>query len=181
MKKLQTFFVAMCVAGVVLGVGLASCRSTKEAEKTETVEPEKPASKPEQPKSAKVVPSKTVAPVVVQPAVPERANNLGIIGKRFGGTQCKAGKWDLPKGSSETLEFGSDGVVKLIGTGVGFSSSGTYTIDEEKKQVIMVFNQNGKGTLVGTYTGKECTSLDVSGDVSKAVLHIKLTGIFVRE
>ncbi len=107
------------------------------------------------------------------------AGAISLEGKHFLGTKCKAGKFDLPEGSTETLVFEKDNVVKLVGTGHGFSSSGSYKIEEAKKTVIMCFNENGQGTLIGTYTDKNCASMSVDGDVSRGILHISLSGEFI--
>ena len=104
---------------------------------------------------------------------------LSLEGRCFLGTKCKAGKFDLPEGSSESLVFEKGNVVKLVGTGHGFSSSGRYQIEEEKKMVIMRFSENGQGTLVGTYTDTDCSSMNVGGDVSRGILHVSLSGEFI--
>ncbi len=106
---------------------------------------------------------------------------ISLEGKKFLGTNCKAGKFDLPEGSSETLVFEKGNIVKLVGTGHGFSSSGRYEIQEAKKIVIMRFNENGQGTLIGTYTDSDCASMAVDGDVSRGILHITLSGNFIRQ
>lgn len=107
---------------------------------------------------------------------------LDITGTKFKGTNCKAGRFDLPEGSSESLVFAEMGNgVRLVGTGHGFSSSGTYEIDESKKNVTMTFDENGSGVLIGTYTDEECSSLAVEGKVRKGIIKITLTGLFIRE
>ncbi|MBR4464148.1 MAG: hypothetical protein IKS40_06005 [Treponema sp.] len=107
---------------------------------------------------------------------------LDITGMKYLGTHCKAGRFDLPEGSTESLVFAEMGDgVKLVGTGHGFSSSGTYVIDESKKTVTMTFNENGSGVLVGKYDDDDCASLAVEGKVRKGIIKVTLTGIFVRQ
>ncbi|MBQ7158116.1 MAG: hypothetical protein IJS09_01640 [Treponema sp.] len=105
-----------------------------------------------------------------------------ISGLTFNGTHCRAGSFDLPEGSSESLVFSEYGDgVKLVGTGHGFSSSGTYVVDEANKKVTMTFNENGSGVLVGTYENDDCDALAVEGKVRKGIIKVTLTGLFIRK
>ncbi len=107
---------------------------------------------------------------------------LDITGMKYKGTHCKAGRFDLPEGSTESLVFAETGDgVKLVGTGHGFSSSGSYVVDEAKKTVTMTFNENGSGVLVGSYDDDDCGSMAVEGKVRKGIIKVTLTGIFVRQ
>ena len=122
------------------------------------------------------------APVVETQASIEAKKSLGIVGARFEGKNCRAGVFDLPEDSTETLVFDEDGkTVHLDGTGHGISSSGTYVIDPEKKQITMTFTENGSGVLVGTYKDEECSELLVEGKVHKAIISLTLTGDFIRK
>ena len=88
----------------------------------------------------------------------------------------------MPEGSTETLVFDEDGkTVHLDGTGHGISSSGTYVVDAEKKQIIMTFTENGSGVLTGTYKDEACSELLVEGKVHKAIISLTLTGDFIRK
>ena len=107
---------------------------------------------------------------------------LDITGMKYLGTNCKAGPIDLPEGSTESLVFAEMGNgVRMVGTGHGFSSSGTYVIDEKNKTVTMTFNENGSGVLVGTNDDEDCAKLAVEGKVRKGIIKVTLTGLFIRQ
>ena len=155
-KKLAFHAITALLAGSVLLLTLNACKSTQEVQ----IEREKAVAK---------------AAALESPASKEAKKAMSLPGSHFIGKNCRAGPFDLPEDSSESLVFDEDGIsVHLDGTGHGISSRGTYVIDAEKKEVIMTFNENGSGVLVGTYKDEECSELFVEGKVHKAI--ISLTG-----
>ena len=156
-KRVNFYTIAVIMTGALAFVMFDSCKSTEEA-------------------------SQAKAPVVETQASIEAKKTLGIIGAHFEGKNCRAGDFDLPEGSTETLVFEEDGkTVRLDGTGHGITSKGTYIIDTEKKQIVMTFTENGSGLLYGTYANEECSELKVEGKVQKAILSLTLTGDFIRQ
>ena len=157
LKRVNVKSIAVIMTGALAFVMFDSCKSTQEM-------------------------AQAKAPVVETQASIEAKKSLGIIGAHFEGKNCRAGVFDLPEGSTETLVFDEDGkTVHLDGTGHGITSSGTYVIDVEKKQIIMTFTENGSGVLYGTYKDEECSELLVEGKVHKAILSLTLTGDFIRQ